>query len=403
LEKVRLAIVGCGVMGTRHLAGFVELARAGLSEFELVATCDPVSENAQKLAKSAEDQLGTKVAVADNLEKLATFGVQAIDVTTPPWTHHVVCIEALQRGWHAMMEKPMGVTIRACKLMLKSVENSKSVLNVAENFHYDPMNLLGRELIRKGVIGTVRSFLSIGIGGGDRVIVTPWRHYKRGGGPLLDVGVHNAYMTEYFMGDVDTVYAHTRLYEKIRKNNPGAEPAQIEADAEDVAYATLLFQSGAMGQCVEDYAAHGQGMRHRVVYGSKGSLNLPGDRSGQPVVMTLDGVGAINNERILEFIPEFRLGRLTAALFGGERIWRYGFPFQEIDRKLLAVEYGDFAESILRNKKSEVELMKAARAVGLPYALLESSKLGRQVSMDEVMKGNVSAYQDDIDRDLGLI
>lgn len=403
MDKIRLAIVGCGVMGTRHLAGFLELTRSGFGEFDLVAVCDPIPQSAQKLAKSAEEQLETKVAAVDRLEKLAPLGVQAIDVTTPPWTHHVVCIEALQRGWHVMMEKPMGVTVRACKLMLDAAENSKSVLNVAENFHYDPMNLLGRELIQKGVMGTIRSFISINIGSGNRVIVTPWRHYKRGGGPLLDVGVHNAYMTEYFMGNVDTVYAHARLYEKIRINSPGAEPAQIEADAEDAAYATLLFKSGAIGQCVEDYAAHGQGMRQRVVYSSKGSLHLPGDRSGQPVVVALDGIGTINNEKILEFIPEFRLGNLTAALFGGEHIWRYDFPFPEIDRKLLAIEYGDFGESILRNKKSEVELMSAARAVGLPYALLESSKIQRPVNMDEVMKGEVSIYQDEIDREIGII
>ncbi len=403
MEKIRLAIVGCGVMGTRHLAGIVELIKSGLSKFEFVAACDPVSESAKKLAQTAQDQLGHKVAVVEKLEELIPLGIQAIDVTTPPWTHHIICLEALPRGLNVMMEKPLGVTMRACRQMLEAAEKSKSVLMLAENFHYDPMNLLGRELIQAGVIGELRSFVNSGIGGGNRIIVTPWRHYKRSGGPLLDVGVHNSYMTEYLVGQIDTVYAHARLYEKIRVNNPGASPVQIEADAEDAVYATLLFKNGVIGQYMEDHAAHGQGIRHRMVYGSKGSLNSPSDRSGQPNVITVDGVGTVNNERILEFVPEFRLEKITASLFGGERLWRYEFPFPEIDRKLLAVEYGDFGEAISTGKKPEVDLINAARSVAIPYAMLESSKLCQPVKIDDVMNGKISAYQDEIDKDIGLI
>jgi predicted dehydrogenase len=271
---------------------------------------------------------------------------------------------------------------------------------VAENFHYDPMNRIGRELLRAEAIGKPRLMIHNSVGGGDRIIVTPWRHYKRGGGPLLDVGVHNAYVTEYLMGEVESVYAKTRLHEKIRRNRDGEE---IEADAEDAVYATLLFSSGAAGQYIEDHAAHGQGLRQRIIYGSEGSMHLPGDRSGQPIALDLDGKGHVSNERILDFIPDFRLDRITASLFGGERIWRYDLPFPEIDRKLLAIEYADFAESILKGRPTEVDLVAAVRSVALPYAMLESSKIGRAVTMKEVMNEEVAAYQDEINRSIGLI
>lgn len=400
MSKIRLAIVGCGVMGNRHLAGLVELSRAGLSEFELVAVCDPVRESAQILARSAEEQLGGNLVIAENLEELASAGVQAIDSTTVPWVHHTIAIEALQRGWHVMVEKPMGLTVRACKLMLEAADDSQAVLSVAENFHYDPMNRIGKELLRTEAIGKPRLMIHNSVGGSDRIIVTPWRHYKRGGGPLLDVGVHNAYVTEYLMGEVESVYAQACLHEKIRR---GKDSEEIEADAEDAVYATLLFSSGATGQYIEDHAAHGQGLWQRIVYGSAGSMHLPGDRSGKPITLTRDGKGPISDERILDFIPDFRLDRITAALFGGERIWRYDLPFPEIDRKLLAIEYADFAESILKGRRPEVDLISAARSVALPYAMLESSKIGRAVTIKEVMNEEVSAYQDEINRSIGLI
>ncbi|MFC1718419.1 Gfo/Idh/MocA family protein, partial [Candidatus Poribacteria bacterium] len=143
MDKIRLAIVGCGVMGNRHFAGLAELTRAGLSDFELVAVCDLVRENAQKLALRAEEELGEKPAVAQKLDELASVGVQAIDAVTAPWDHHTLVTEALQRGWHVMVEKPMGVTVRACKVIMEAANNSRSVFGVAENFHYDPMNRIG--------------------------------------------------------------------------------------------------------------------------------------------------------------------------------------------------------------------------------------------------------------------
>jgi len=399
LSKIRLAIVGCGGMGNRHLAGLVELTRAGLSDFELVAACDPVRENAQLLAQRAEEQLGGKPVVVERLEQLESVGVQAIDATTVPWNHHTVAIEALQRGWHVVVEKPMGLTVRACKLMLEAADSSQGVLSVAENFHYDPMNRIGRELLLTEAIGAARLMVHNSVGGGAGIIITPWRHYKRGGGPLLDVGVHSTYVTEYLMGEVDSVYAQARLHEKVRKDKEGAE---IEPDAEDAVYATFLFRSGAAGQYIEDHAGHGQGLWQRVIYGSRGSLHLPGDRTGKPITLTIDGEGSISDERILDFIPEFRLDKVTAALFGGERIWHYDLPFPEIDRKLLAAEYADFAESILNGGAPEVDPVRAARAVGLTYAMLESSRLGRPVTMEEVMKEEISAYQDEINRSIGL-
>ena len=45
-EHLRLAIVGCGGMGNRHLLGLAELQQIGLSPFELAGVCDPDLENA---------------------------------------------------------------------------------------------------------------------------------------------------------------------------------------------------------------------------------------------------------------------------------------------------------------------------------------------------------------------
>ncbi len=421
LNKIRLAIVGCGGMGHRHLAGLAELHRAGLSDFELVGACDPVLENAESLAQQAEEHFEKRPTVVGNLEELAALGVESVDVTTTPRHHHTVAIEALQRGWHAMVEKPMGLTVRACNLMRKASEQSDCILSTAENYRRDPINRLAKALLQAEVIGKPRLLLHNAIGGGDRMLISVWRHQKNSSGILLDVGVHYADMIEYLLGEVVTVYAQTRLYERIRKNPMAGAPesgrrstggtgvyerwqrempAEFEATAEDAAYATLLFKNGAVGQYIEDHAGRGQGMWRRMIFGSSGSLELPGDRSGGPITLKLDGSESTGDERILDFVPDFRLDSVTAKLFGGERLWRYNFPFPETDRKIIAIEYADFATAIQNGNPPEVDAYQGTRSVALSYAILESGVLERLVTMDEVMSEQVDAYQREINESL---
>ena len=421
MAKIPLAIVGCGGMGHRHLYGLAELHHAGLSPFELVGACDPVRANAESLADDAEERLGTRPQVVESMEELEALGVVAVDITTTPRYHHTVAEEAIARGWHAMIEKPVGLTVRASNRIQQAAERSDSIVSVAENYRRDPMNRLGKALLDAGVIGSPRLMIHNTMGGGSNMTITVWRHQKNQSGVLLDVGVHFSDILEFYLGPVRTVYAQSRLHEPIRYNpaagpagrsssNPAGVygkwqnqmPAQFEATAEDASYATLLFESGAVCQFIEDHAAHGQGVWTRQIHGSAGSLELPSDRSGQLITLHKDGE-AICDESLLDIVPDFHLEPITTALFGGDRLWGYEFPFPVTDRKLLATEYGEFGLAIEDGGSIEVDPAQGARSVALTYAMLESNVAGRALTMDEVLSEKVDAYQLEIDEELGLV
>ena len=421
MAKIPLAIVGCGGMGHRHLYGLAELHHAGLSPFELVGACDPVRANAESLADDAEERLGTRPQVVESMEELEALGVVAVDITTTPRFHHTVAEEAIARGWHAMIEKPVGLTVRASNRIQQAAERSDSIVSVAENYRRDPMNRLGKALLDAGVIGSPRLMIHNTMGGGSNMTITVWRHQKNQSGVLLDVGVHFSDILEFYLGPVRTVYAQSRLHEPIRYNpaagpagrsssNPAGVygkwqnqmPAQFEATAEDASYATLLFESGAVGQFIEDHAGHGQGVWTRQIHGSAGSLELPSDRSGQLITLHKDGE-AICDESLLDLVPDFHLEPITAALFGGDRLWGYEFPFPVTDRKLLATEYGEFGLAIEDGGSIEVDPAQGARSVALTYAMLESNVAGRALTMEEVLSEKVDAYQLEIDEELGLV
>ncbi|MBX3054504.1 MAG: Gfo/Idh/MocA family oxidoreductase [Caldilineaceae bacterium] len=419
MDRIPLAIVGCGGMGHRHLYGLAELTNAGLSRFELVAACDPWTSNAESLANDAEERLGTRPAVVGTLAELEALGVAAVDITTTPPYHHSLAVEAMERGMHVMVEKPAGLTVKGGNRIRAAQEKSGRVVSVAENYRRDPINRLGKALLDAGVIGTPRVMIHHTMGGADKMLISVWRHQKNQSGVLLDVGVHYADILEFYLGPITTAYAQSRLHEKYRLNpaagggenasNPAGVygkwqkdmPGRFEATAEDASYATLTFASGAVASYVEDHATHGQGVWTRRIYGSTGSFDLPNDRSGNVITLHKDGE-SISDERLLEMVPDFRLDSTTAALFGGDRLWRYDFPFNETDRKLLAVEYGEFGDAIASGGSVEVDAYQGTRSVAISYAMLESSVAGRAVTIEEVLNESLGEYQRDIDEELGL-
>lgn len=420
MKKIRLAIIGCGGMGHRHMYGLAELHRAGWDRFELVAACDPVISNAESLAEQAEERLGKKPTVVANLDELAKSNVNAVDITTTPPYHHTVAVETLERGWHTMVEKPMGLTVRACNLIRRAADKSDVVLSVAENYRRDPINRLAKALLEAEVIGKPRFLMHHTIGGSNQMLISVWRHQKDQSGVLLDVGVHYADMIEYLLGEVETVYAQTRLHEPIR-HNPAAGtgksssnpvgvytewqrkmPAEFKATAEDATYSTLTFKNGTVGQYIEDHAAWGKGNWTRQIHGAKGSMTLPGDRSGGVISLQIDGHGTIEDEKLLDLVPEFQLDAVTTDLFGGDRLWQYDLPFAETDAKIIAIEYGDFAEAITGNRTIEVDAYQGTRSVAISYAMLESGASGQIVHIDNILDESINTYQREIDDGLGI-
>jgi predicted dehydrogenase len=180
-------------------------------------------------------------------------------------------------------------------------------------------------------------------------------------------------------------------------------PESIQPTGEDAIFGQITFANGALGQWINHHAGHGEALRQRKVFGTRGSITAPGDRNGRPVQLFVDDIGAITDEKVLEYAPSYRLDPVAASLFGGERIWRYGFDFPTTDRKLLALEYYELARCVRTGSTPEVTGEVGMRDVALVYALFESDRLGRPVTIAEVESGAADAYQREIDEEIGLI
>ena len=417
MEPIRLAIVGCGGMGRRHLAGLAELARGGQRSVDLVAVCDLNEDNAHDLAAEARDLLGTRPAVFTDMAVMAreTDGLEAADCTTDTGSHHRVAAALLDLGLHTLCEKPLALTIRGCNRLIAAAERTGKILSVAENFRRDPINRLARALIADGAIGAPQFIMETAVRGRDAMIITPWRHQKLTGAITLDAGVHSADILQYYLGEAISAFGQTRLFEPIRTARETAGPGgfyekwavnlppTVAATGEDAMFGLITFASGALGQWVDHYAGHGEPFHHRMVFGARGSIAAPGDRNGRPIRLVLDDGAEVTDERVLDYAPSYGLDAVGTALFGEARPWTYSFDFPTTDRKLIALEYAEFAACIRTGATPEVDGLTARRAVALVYALFESQIANRPVTLADIESSAVDAYQRDIDQHYGLV
>jgi hypothetical protein len=81
----------------------------------------------------------------------------------------------------------------------------------------------------------------------------------------------------------------------------------------------------------------------------------------------------------------------------------YDFPFAVTDAKILALDYYELGACMQTNTPPEVTGEVGRRATALVYAIVESRRLGRPVTLDEVERVEVDGYQRAIDQHLGLI
>ena len=414
MAKIPLCLIGCGGMGHRHILAYKELEESGIGNIELAAVCDLTPKNADLGKREIERLFGrTPLVFTDLDEVVAHPDIAAVDVATDPSVHHQVAVPVLLAGKHALVEKPLGITMRACQAMIDAAEERGVVLATAENLRRDPPNRLARAILDQGLLGDPYLMVQNSLGGNSDMIITPWRHLKDKGAIGLDMAVHYTDIVQYYMGGFDQIYGTGKIVEPVRykPRDSGLKlesyverlkgfPDSIEATGEDSVFAMYKMESGAMVQFTYAGAGRGSVGFERSVHGQLGALYAPGDRNGQPVVLRLEGQ-ELKGEEILQLLPDFQMSEITERLFGA-KVVTYEIDFPPVDAKHMAIEMHDFGEAILKGTSPEVDGHLGMTAVAAIYGAYESILAGRAVGMAEILSGQVRAYQQDIDVALGL-
>lgn len=414
---IRIGIVGCGRILNAHLQGYKRLRELGVDNFRITALCARRADDAHMFLRRGEGppprppvldpatgdplaaphtyvsdfQTDCEPAIyTDYREVIASGQVDAINDFTTLALHHQVGAAALAAGLHLLTQKPLAISVRAGTLMVDMAAERGLTLGVFENVRQSTDVRAAAWAVRAGLIGEPQLAVMGSLGGlwsPDKVVAdTPWRHQKLlgGGGGSIDIGVHQMHWMRYVVGEVAAVSATARMFEPERavRDAHGQVIERVRADVDDTYLATLQFERGTLGQLWWSWALRGAPIEipsAPAIMGSHGCV-----RGGE--IMLADG-------QRLALREEFERGISAAER---DEFFPLGL------RDPYAIQQLDWLRAIERGGDPETSGREGLRDLACAFAILESSQLGRQVRVDEVLDGQATAYQQEIDAHYAL-
>ncbi|WP_158861710.1 Gfo/Idh/MocA family protein [Leifsonia sp. AG29] len=361
---LRVAIVGCGIIGLNH-------ARAILRHPDLVITAlvDAVSEAATALADQIVAEHGTpRPAEFGSLAAaLAGSDFEVVVICTPSGLHVALAEEALTAGKHVVIEKPLDVSMpRAREILTLSqrAEQQGLLVSVISQHRFDPASKVVADAAHSGGFGRLTSGVAS---------VAWWRSQEYydsgdwrgtweldGGGALMNQGVHTVDLLVWFLGRPVEIDARTALL------------AHERIEVEDVAVATIRFDSGALAVLHATTAAY-PGLSVRIqVHGDRGSAIIHDDQLeyfSAPDAGSPDSPGNI----AADLLP-------ASEVRGGDR-----GPDQFVIGHLR--QYEDIVAAIREGRAPGVTVADAFLSLAVVRGVYLSASLGRPVLLDEVLDG----------------
>jgi predicted dehydrogenase len=245
---LRVGVIGCGrIVQEVHLP-----VLAGLSDVQVVALADPDSARREAVrwyAPAAE-------TYDAGVELLGQSGLDCVVIAAPSQLHAQLATEAMRRGLHVYLEKPIGTTIEEGEMLLEIWEQRRLVGMVGFNYRFHPVYESARELLKQGVVGKPLAVSSVFVS--SAAVQGQWRATRsRGGGVLLDLASHHVDITHFLFDD---------LVAEVR--------AQTFSGHSDEATATLQMRMES-GMLVSSTFSYGTVDEDRYeIYGDRGLLRI---------------------------------------------------------------------------------------------------------------------------------
>jgi predicted dehydrogenase len=189
---LRVGVIGCG-----RIAQEVHLpVLAGLSDVQVVALADPdptCSEAVRRYAPLAKTYRG-------GLELLEHRGLDCVVIAAPTQLHAPLAANAMRRGLHVYLEKPIGTTLEEGAMLLEAWEQRRPVGMVGFNYRFHPVYQSARQLLNQGAVGKPLAVSSVFVS--SSAVQGQWRASRScGGGVLLDLASHHVDITHFLFGD----------------------------------------------------------------------------------------------------------------------------------------------------------------------------------------------------------
>lgn len=223
VDKTKIALIGAGTIGKRHLN-----ALSTSREAELIAIVD----SELKLEYLAlERNIPFFQSTQEMLEKIKPDGVI---VCTPTEVRLEPIITSLKAQSHVLVEKPIASNMKEARKIIKAANLASREVLVGHHRRYYEIIKKTRKMIKEGAIGKL-----VGISGmwsvrkADSYFDPPWRKL-RSSGPVLINLIHEIDTLRYVCGEIVTL--SSKVTNGLRNHSK-----------EETAAVLMTFEGGALG------------------------------------------------------------------------------------------------------------------------------------------------------------
>jgi UDP-N-acetylglucosamine 3-dehydrogenase len=337
--KVRAAVIGLGAMGKHHVRVYSELPTVDLVA---VADVDPYSVERTISGRTLNGY--TDIGHMLEVEK-----PDLVSIVVPTSLHASVAYEAMHRGIHCLVEKPIAGTLEEAWTMIAVAADQHVNLMIGHIERFNPAVIELKN--RVGQLGEIFQISARRVG--------PFPDRIRDVGVTIDLATHDIDAMRFILGDrARSVFARTAQ--------------RIHATHEDLILGTIEFERGAIGSLDVNWLTPTK-IRELTVVGSHGTFVAN--------YLTQDLAFFENAFASSEWDDLPSLQGMTE----GNAV-RYAFRKEEPLRAELAA----FVNSVLAGETSPAPPEDAAEALATALDLLESSRTAEPATCRRQLRGVIA-------------
>jgi predicted dehydrogenase len=354
VDRLRLAIVGCGNISRLNAPGYLQHPRC-----DVVALCDTQPERAKR--RAAEWGIAPRL-YSDLAQVLDDPTVDAVELLTPTDLHADQIVAALAAGKHVSCQKPLCTTVADAGRIAAAVARARTTFRVTENFLYYPPIVKAKALLDAGAIGepslvrihTTRAQRIEGITLELEPDAMIWRRdpARNPGGVLFDDGVHKYATAAYWIGEIGELSAIVTRGADFIMETPSVATWRFK-DRDCLGVVDYTFAS--------DMTIRGRYVRvdeFMEIHGSRGIIwvtRCSGEMLDLPPVQVIRGTETVGYQVPMD--------------------WRLGFDGAA----------ADFVDGVLGGRQPAQDVRAATHMLRVALAIYESGRTGRTVRPDSVV------------------
>lgn len=217
---MRVAVLGCGSIGRRHLNNLKQIPDVALVAFE------PVVALAAKTASELD------IPVFSDLEEVWQTNPHACVIAAPTAEHVPLALEAARHGCHLLIEKPLAAELEGAQELTREIAARQLISMVGCNMRFHPGPQKVKQMLEQNRIGDV---ISARIFAGS--YLPRWRPTqdyrnsysasKETGGAILDC-IHELDLALWYLGPARLVCAVQRAAHTLGLETDGLAEILLE-------------------------------------------------------------------------------------------------------------------------------------------------------------------------------